>query len=765
MDVLTVLGCLCLLIATTSAQDVLPEGASKDELVDILQELGQAVDQGLGELETSPEDGDLEGRRQGDSEDSIQRDLFLTLLGGHRRFDIENMLSLLLKVLEATGKSPSGGSGGGTPGGAGASGGASPAKPGGGSSPGKAAGGSSPGKTAGGSSPGKAGGGKPAGKKRRQGDSRFYSPDALRGGDGILDFLGLTLPQPPQDLSVNLESVLSSLRSAIKTLTRSIEVYNSFAKLTGRRQAGEDTGELMQILQELGEAVEEGLQELETSPDGVELTGRRQEDPEGESPLSQVLENLGQAAQKGLDDMLTVPELGEKVEGVLEELQTDPEEEDIQGRRTLPDIDSSTKRDLFLSLLGGHRSLDTDEPAGKSGRRFFLSKLGEMAKDFLKKLFDSHRRSGRRFFLSTLGEMAKDFLKKLFDSLRRVNKRSVDQPDGRRFLLEKLGKMAKNGIETLLDFGEDEEESHKVNKRSVDQPDGRRFFLEKLGQMAKNGIETLFGEDEEDKEQTIHVVHEESSNEQPPQKKNQSQNREESSRSKQSKRGKRDTLSNRSIDQPDGRRFFLEKLGMMAKNGVETLFGEDEEDKEQTIHVVHEESSNEQPPQKKNLSQNTGEVGSSRNKQSKGSKRDTRQIDENSDEVILSQNSDAVANSQTLDKVGPSQNSGAVATSQTLDKVGPSQNSGAVATSQTLDKVGPSQNLVGAVPAPSQSDQPLRKRRNPVRLTRQDMGGRLMQDHRRQDIAGLRRQDIAGLRRQYMGAPVERLWPWKYYGL
>ncbi|XP_069363257.1 uncharacterized protein [Maniola hyperantus] len=728
MDVLTVLGCLCLLIATTSAQDVLPEGASKDELVDILQELGQAVDQGLGELETSPEDGDLEGRRQGDSEDSIQRDLFLTLLGGHRRFDIENMLSLLLKVLEATGKSPSGGSGGGTPGGAGASGGASPAKPGGGSSPGKAAGGSSPGKTAGGSSPGKAGGGKPAGKegwwtyswswdydwnfgKRRQGDSRFYSPDALRGGDGILDFLGLTLPQPPQDLSVNLESVLSSLRSAIKTLTRSIEVYNSFAKLTGRRQAGEDTGELMQILQELGEAVEEGLQELETSPDGVELTGRRQEDPEGESPLSQVLENLGQAAQKGLDDMLTVPELGEKVEGVLEELQTDPEEEDIQGRRTLPDIDSSTKRDLFLSLLGGHRSLDTDEPAGK------------------------------------------------------VNKRSVDQPDGRRFLLEKLGKMAKNGIETLLDFGEDEEESHKVNKRSVDQPDGRRFFLEKLGQMAKNGIETLFGEDEEDKEQTIHVVHEESSNEQPPQKKNQSQNREESSRSKQSKRGKRDTLSNRSIDQPDGRRFFLEKLGMMAKNGVETLFGEDEEDKEQTIHVVHEESSNEQPPQKKNLSQNTGEVGSSRNKQSKGSKRDTRQIDENSDEVILSQNSDAVANSQTLDKVGPSQNSGAVATSQTLDKVGPSQNSGAVATSQTLDKVGPSQNLVGAVPAPSQSDQPLRKRRNPVRLTRQDMGGRLMQDHRRQDIAGLRRQDIAGLRRQYMGAPVERLWPWKYYGL
>ncbi|XP_069363262.1 uncharacterized protein [Maniola hyperantus] len=684
MDVLTVLGCLCLLIATTSAQDVLPEGASKDELVDILQELGQAVDQGLGELETSPEDGDLEGRRQGDSEDSIQRDLFLTLLGGHRRFDIENMLSLLLKVLEATGKSPSGGSGGGTPGGAGASGGASPAKPGGGSSPGKAAGGSSPGKTAGGSSPGKAGGGKPAGKegwwtyswswdydwnfgKRRQGDSRFYSPDALRGGDGILDFLGLTLPQPPQDLSVNLESVLSSLRSAIKTLTRSIEVYNSFAKLTGRRQAGEDTGELMQILQELGEAVEEGLQELETSPDGVELTGRRQEDPEGESPLSQVLENLGQAAQKGLDDMLTVPELGEKVEGVLEELQTDPEEEDIQGRRTLP-----------------------------SGRRFFLSKLGEMAKDFLKKLFDSHRR---------------------------------------------------------------------VNKRSVDQPDGRRFFLEKLGQMAKNGIETLFGEDEEDKEQTIHVVHEESSNEQPPQKKNQSQNREESSRSKQSKRGKRDTLSNRSIDQPDGRRFFLEKLGMMAKNGVETLFGEDEEDKEQTIHVVHEESSNEQPPQKKNLSQNTGEVGSSRNKQSKGSKRDTRQIDENSDEVILSQNSDAVANSQTLDKVGPSQNSGAVATSQTLDKVGPSQNSGAVATSQTLDKVGPSQNLVGAVPAPSQSDQPLRKRRNPVRLTRQDMGGRLMQDHRRQDIAGLRRQDIAGLRRQYMGAPVERLWPWKYYGL
>ncbi|XP_069363259.1 uncharacterized protein [Maniola hyperantus] len=713
MDVLTVLGCLCLLIATTSAQDVLPEGASKDELVDILQELGQAVDQGLGELETSPEDGDLEGRRQGDSEDSIQRDLFLTLLGGHRRFDIENMLSLLLKVLEATGKSPSGGSGGGTPGGAGASGGASPAKPGGGSSPGKAAGGSSPGKTAGGSSPGKAGGGKPAGKegwwtyswswdydwnfgKRRQGDSRFYSPDALRGGDGILDFLGLTLPQPPQDLSVNLESVLSSLRSAIKTLTRSIEVYNSFAKLTGRRQAGEDTGELMQILQELGEAVEEGLQELETSPDGVELTGRRQEDPEGESPLSQVLENLGQAAQKGLDDMLTVPELGEKVEGVLEELQTDPEEEDIQGRRTLPDIDSSTKRDLFLSLLGGHRSLDTDEPAGKSGRRFFLSKLGEMAKDFLKKLFDSHRR---------------------------------------------------------------------VNKRSVDQPDGRRFFLEKLGQMAKNGIETLFGEDEEDKEQTIHVVHEESSNEQPPQKKNQSQNREESSRSKQSKRGKRDTLSNRSIDQPDGRRFFLEKLGMMAKNGVETLFGEDEEDKEQTIHVVHEESSNEQPPQKKNLSQNTGEVGSSRNKQSKGSKRDTRQIDENSDEVILSQNSDAVANSQTLDKVGPSQNSGAVATSQTLDKVGPSQNSGAVATSQTLDKVGPSQNLVGAVPAPSQSDQPLRKRRNPVRLTRQDMGGRLMQDHRRQDIAGLRRQDIAGLRRQYMGAPVERLWPWKYYGL
>ncbi|XP_069363258.1 uncharacterized protein [Maniola hyperantus] len=726
MDVLTVLGCLCLLIATTSAQDVLPEGASKDELVDILQELGQAVDQGLGELETSPEDGDLEGRRQGDSEDSIQRDLFLTLLGGHRRFDIENMLSLLLKVLEATGKSPSGGSGGGTPGGAGASGGASPAKPGGGSSPGKAAGGSSPGKTAGGSSPGKAGGGKPAGKegwwtyswswdydwnfgKRRQGDSRFYSPDALRGGDGILDFLGLTLPQPPQDLSVNLESVLSSLRSAIKTLTRSIEVYNSFAKLTGRRQAGEDTGELMQILQELGEAVEEGLQELETSPDGVELTGRRQEDPEGESPLSQVLENLGQAAQKGLDDMLTVPELGEKVEGVLEELQTDPEEEDIQGRRTLP-----------------------------SGRRFFLSKLGEMAKDFLKKLFDSHRR---------------------------VNKRSVDQPDGRRFLLEKLGKMAKNGIETLLDFGEDEEESHKVNKRSVDQPDGRRFFLEKLGQMAKNGIETLFGEDEEDKEQTIHVVHEESSNEQPPQKKNQSQNREESSRSKQSKRGKRDTLSNRSIDQPDGRRFFLEKLGMMAKNGVETLFGEDEEDKEQTIHVVHEESSNEQPPQKKNLSQNTGEVGSSRNKQSKGSKRDTRQIDENSDEVILSQNSDAVANSQTLDKVGPSQNSGAVATSQTLDKVGPSQNSGAVATSQTLDKVGPSQNLVGAVPAPSQSDQPLRKRRNPVRLTRQDMGGRLMQDHRRQDIAGLRRQDIAGLRRQYMGAPVERLWPWKYYGL
>ncbi|XP_069363256.1 uncharacterized protein [Maniola hyperantus] len=728
MDVLTVLGCLCLLIATTSAQDVLPEGASKDELVDILQELGQAVDQGLGELETSPEDGDLEGRRQGDSEDSIQRDLFLTLLGGHRRFDIENMLSLLLKVLEATGKSPSGGSGGGTPGGAGASGGASPAKPGGGSSPGKAAGGSSPGKTAGGSSPGKAGGGKPAGKegwwtyswswdydwnfgKRRQGDSRFYSPDALRGGDGILDFLGLTLPQPPQDLSVNLESVLSSLRSAIKTLTRSIEVYNSFAKLTGRRQAGEDTGELMQILQELGEAVEEGLQELETSPDGVELTGRRQEDPEGESPLSQVLENLGQAAQKGLDDMLTVPELGEKVEGVLEELQTDPEEEDIQGRRTLP-----------------------------SGRRFFLSKLGEMVKNGFKTLFRD-------------------------DSKRRVNKRSVDQPDGRRFLLEKLGKMAKNGIETLLDFGEDEEESHKVNKRSVDQPDGRRFFLEKLGQMAKNGIETLFGEDEEDKEQTIHVVHEESSNEQPPQKKNQSQNREESSRSKQSKRGKRDTLSNRSIDQPDGRRFFLEKLGMMAKNGVETLFGEDEEDKEQTIHVVHEESSNEQPPQKKNLSQNTGEVGSSRNKQSKGSKRDTRQIDENSDEVILSQNSDAVANSQTLDKVGPSQNSGAVATSQTLDKVGPSQNSGAVATSQTLDKVGPSQNLVGAVPAPSQSDQPLRKRRNPVRLTRQDMGGRLMQDHRRQDIAGLRRQDIAGLRRQYMGAPVERLWPWKYYGL
>ncbi|XP_069363260.1 uncharacterized protein [Maniola hyperantus] len=713
MDVLTVLGCLCLLIATTSAQDVLPEGASKDELVDILQELGQAVDQGLGELETSPEDGDLEGRRQGDSEDSIQRDLFLTLLGGHRRFDIENMLSLLLKVLEATGKSPSGGSGGGTPGGAGASGGASPAKPGGGSSPGKAAGGSSPGKTAGGSSPGKAGGGKPAGKegwwtyswswdydwnfgKRRQGDSRFYSPDALRGGDGILDFLGLTLPQPPQDLSVNLESVLSSLRSAIKTLTRSIEVYNSFAKLTGRRQAGEDTGELMQILQELGEAVEEGLQELETSPDGVELTGRRQEDPEGESPLSQVLENLGQAAQKGLDDMLTVPELGEKVEGVLEELQTDPEEEDIQGRRTLP-----------------------------SGRRFFLSKLGEMVKNGFKTLFrdDSKRRSGRRFFLSKLGEMAKDFLKKLFDSHRRVNKRSVDQPDG------------------------------------------RRFFLEKLGQMAKNGIETLFGEDEEDKEQTIHVVHEESSNEQPPQKKNQSQNREESSRSKQSKRGKRDTLSNRSIDQPDGRRFFLEKLGMMAKNGVETLFGEDEEDKEQTIHVVHEESSNEQPPQKKNLSQNTGEVGSSRNKQSKGSKRDTRQIDENSDEVILSQNSDAVANSQTLDKVGPSQNSGAVATSQTLDKVGPSQNSGAVATSQTLDKVGPSQNLVGAVPAPSQSDQPLRKRRNPVRLTRQDMGGRLMQDHRRQDIAGLRRQDIAGLRRQYMGAPVERLWPWKYYGL
>ncbi|XP_045781176.1 uncharacterized protein LOC123878126 isoform X1 [Maniola jurtina] len=353
---------------------------------------------------------------------------------------------------------------------------------------------------------------------RRAGGRRTFGLD-LFGGGGLEKHLLDGISSDFKTLGIDIDNAMSGLRSALNTIGSWI--------LPARRQLeddGEPEGELISVLDELGETVTEVLDTLlQIDLAGGESEGRRQADP---SEVDEVLDNLGTAVQKRLEQMLEIPEIGEQVEETLDELVANPEEEDLEGppdgrRFFLKKLLSNVAKSVFKA----HRR-SIDEPKPRSRRFLSPEKLEKVVRAGLEALLnDSEEESGENQIIHVVYD---DYNPNESDEKRRQSENDMEsatsveeelkksyQQDGRRFFLDKL-------------FGDVAKSVFKAHRRSIDEPKprSRRFlFPHKLFKMAKDSLKALLEDSEESgKEQIIHVVYDDYNPNESDEKRRQSEN-------------------------------------------------------------------------------------------------------------------------------------------------------------------------------------------------------------------------------------------------
>ncbi|XP_045781179.1 uncharacterized protein LOC123878127 isoform X2 [Maniola jurtina] len=188
-------------------------------------------------------------------------------------------------------------------------------------------------------------------------------------------------------LGSNLVHVVGGVSSIVSSIGQLIPLR--------RRQLQDDLseGELISILEELGQAVGQGLEELEANVEGDELEGRRQADP---PEANEILENVGTVLQKGLEHMQILPNDGEDGEETLAERRGtnlgDRDQGPPDGRRFFLDkLFGNAEKSV---LKGNKRSID--EPKPRSRRFLSPEKLEKVVRAGLEALFnDSEEESGK----------------------------------------------------------------------------------------------------------------------------------------------------------------------------------------------------------------------------------------------------------------------------------------------------------------------------------------------------------------------------------
>ncbi|XP_045781177.1 uncharacterized protein LOC123878126 isoform X2 [Maniola jurtina] len=310
---------------------------------------------------------------------------------------------------------------------------------------------------------------------RRAGGRRTFGLD-LFGGGGLEKHLLDGISSDFKTLGIDIDNAMSGLRSALNTIGSWI--------LPARRQL---------------------------------------EDP---SEVDEVLDNLGTAVQKRLEQMLEIPEIGEQVEETLDELVANPEEEDLEGppdgrRFFLKKLLSNVAKSVFKA----HRR-SIDEPKPRSRRFLSPEKLEKVVRAGLEALLnDSEEESGENQIIHVVYD---DYNPNESDEKRRQSENDMEsatsveeelkksyQQDGRRFFLDKL-------------FGDVAKSVFKAHRRSIDEPKprSRRFlFPHKLFKMAKDSLKALLEDSEESgKEQIIHVVYDDYNPNESDEKRRQSEN-------------------------------------------------------------------------------------------------------------------------------------------------------------------------------------------------------------------------------------------------